>query len=94
MQCNMLGPALELSMVPAPKLFAQQTVIVAMLIVLSCLGDLPAAAVGSPVLFLPQTLLLALVNESKIESIFQSIVQSMVQSRVQSPAFALTPYFL
>ena len=22
MQCNMLGPALELSMVPAPKLFA------------------------------------------------------------------------
>ena len=84
MQCNMLGPALELSMVPAPKLFAQQPVIVVMLIVvmLSCLGDLPAAAVGSPVLFLAQTLLL----------IFQSIVQSMVQSRVQSPAFALTPF--
>ena len=72
MQCNMLGPALELSMVPAPKLFAQQPVIVVMLIVvmLSCLGDLPAAAVGSPVLFLAQTLLPWLVNESKIESIF------------------------
>ena len=57
MQCNMLGPALELSVVPAPKLFAQQPVIVVMLIVvmLSCLGDLPAAA---PVLFLAQTLLL------------------------------------
>ena len=60
MQCNMLGPALELSMVPAPKLFAQQPVIVVMLIVvmLSCLGDLPAAPVGSPVLFLAPTLLL------------------------------------
>ena len=69
MQCNMLGPALELSMVPAPKLFAQQPVIVVMLIVimlivvmLSCLGDLPAAAVGSPVLFLAQTLLPWLVQ--------------------------------
>ena len=64
MQCNMLGPALELSMVPAPKLFAQQPFIVVMLyyynivVMLSCLGDLPAAPVGSPVLFLAQTLLL------------------------------------
>ena len=68
-------------------------VIVVMFIVvmLSCLGDLPAAAVGSPV---PKHCSWSnpwLVNESRIESIFQSIVQSMVQSRVQSPAFALTP---
>ena len=72
-------------MVSAPKLFAQQLVIVVMLIVvmLSCLGDLPAAAVGSPV---PKHCSWSnpwLVNESRIESIFQSIVQSMVQSRVQ-----------
>ena len=53
MICNMLGPVLDLSMVSAPKLFSQQLVIVVMLIVvmLSCLGDLQAAAVGSPVLF-------------------------------------------
>ena len=56
-QCNMLGPALELSMVPAPKLFAQQPVMF-IVVMVSCLGDLPAAAVGSPVLFLAQTLLL------------------------------------
>ena len=79
-------------MVSAPKLFAQQLVIVVMLIVvmLSCLGDLPSAAMGSPV---PKHCSWSnpwLVNESRIESIFQSIVQSMVQSRVQSPAFALT----
>ena len=62
----------------------------AVIVMLSCLGDLPAAAVDSPVLFLldlAPTLLLVykpwLVNESKIESIFQSIFQSMVQSRVQ-----------
>ena len=56
----MLGPALELFMVSAPKLFFQQLVIVVMLIVimLSCLGDLQAAAVGTPVLFLAQTMLL------------------------------------
>ena len=53
----MLGPALELSMVPAPKLFAQQLVML-IVVMLSCLGDLPAAAVGSPVLFLAPTLLL------------------------------------
>ena len=67
-----------------------QAVIVVMLVVvmLSCLGDLPAAAVGPPVLFLVLLVqALACINESKIESIFQSIVQSMVQSRVQSPGF-------
>ena len=41
-------------------------------VMLSCLGDLLAAPVGSPVLFLAQTLPW-LVNESKIESIFQSL---------------------
>ena len=49
-------------MVPAPKLFAQQFVcsifkqLVIPMVMQSCLGDLPAAAVGSPVLFLAPTL--------------------------------------
>ena len=63
------------------------------LVILSCLGGFPAAAVGSPMVFLTPTMLLVQVlacyHTARIESIFQSIARI-----VQSPAFTLSHYNL
>ena len=64
------------------KLFAQQLALCSIfkhLVIQSCLRGLPAAAVGSPVLFVAPSPRPGLQNESRIEF----IVQSMFQSRVQ-----------